>query len=318
MKTLITGVAGFIGYHAARRFLGEGDDVAGIDNLNGYYDPRLKKARLAKLENYPNFEFTHLDITDRHRMERYFEAQRPEIVIHLAAQAGVRYSVENPHIYAATNVTGFLHVAEGARRTGVRHLIYASSSSASDAPVSLYGATKRANELMAHSYAHLFGFAATGLRFFTVYGPWGRPDMAPFRFARAIAEGQRIDVYNYGKLRRDFTYIDDAVEGLWRVAMRPAEGHRVFDVGNSSPAELMDFIRAFERSMGRKARKRFLPMQSGDALSTCANVQNFEEFTGFRPRVAIGEGVEMFVRWFEEYHELISQSHRRYHVLRAS
>jgi UDP-glucuronate 4-epimerase len=317
MKILITGVAGFIGYHAARRFLAEGEEVAGIDNLNGYYDPRLKKARLAKLGNYANFEFTHLDITDRRGMERFFDVQRPEIVVHLAAQAGVRYSVENPHIYTATNITGFLHVAEGARRAGVRHLIYASSSSASDAPVSLYGATKRANELMAHSYAHLFGFAATGLRFFTVYGPWGRPDMAPFRFARAIADGRRIDVYNFGKLRRDFTYIDDVIEGLWRVAVRDAEGHRVFDVGNSSPVELMDFIHAFERSFGRRARKRFLPAQAGDALSTCANVEDFEQFTGFRPRVPLREGVELFVKWFEEYYEL-GQSHRGYRVFRAS
>ena len=317
MKILITGVAGFIGYHAARRFLDAGERVAGIDNLNGYYDPRLKKARLSKLTNYTNFEFTHLDITDRRRMETYFDAQRPEIAIHLAAQAGVRYSVENPHIYAATNLTGFLHVLEGARRIGVRHLIYASSSSASDAPVSLYGATKRANELMAYSYAHLYEFAATGLRFFTVYGPWGRPDMAPVRFARAIAEGKRIDVYNYGRLRRDFTYIDDAIEGLWRVAQRNAEGHRVFDVGNSSPVELMDFIHALEQSLGRKARKTFLPMQAGDTLSTCAKVEEFEQFTGFRPRVPIGEGVERLVRWFEEYYEL-GQSSRRFHVFRAS
>jgi UDP-glucuronate 4-epimerase len=317
MKILITGVAGFIGYHAALKFLAEGDEVAGIDNLNGYYDPRLKKARQARLASHVNFEFTHLDITERGRMERYFDVHRPEIVIHLAAQAGVRYSVENPHIYASTNLTGFLHVLEGARRTDVRHLIYASSSSASDAPVSLYGATKRSNELMAHSYAHLFGFAATGLRFFTVYGPWGRPDMAPFRFARSIAEGQPIDVYNYGKLRRDFTYIDDAVEGLWRVAVRDAEGHRVFDVGNRSPVGLMDFIRAFERSLGRKARKNFLPMQAGDTFSTCANVEDFERFTGFRPRIPLGEGVERFVRWFEEYYEL-GQSSRRYHVFRAS
>ncbi len=317
MKILITGAAGFIGYHIARRLLAEGEVVAGIDNLNGYYDPRLKKARLAKLANFADFEFTHLDITDRQKMERYFEVQRPEIVIHLAAQPGVRYSVENPHIYASTNLTGFLHILEGVRRSGARHLIYASSSSASDEPVSLYGATKRANELMAHSYAHLFGFAATGLRFFTVYGPWGRPDMAPFRFARAIAEGRPIEVYNYGKLRRDFTYVDDAAEGLWRVAARPAEGHRVFDVGNSTPVALMDFIHAFERSLGRKAIKRFLPAQAGDALSTCANVLDFENFTGFRPRVPVEQGVERFVRWFEEYYEL-GQSGRRYHVFRAS
>jgi UDP-glucuronate 4-epimerase len=317
MKILITGVAGFIGYHVARRFLAEGDEVSGIDNLNGYYDPRLKKARLSKLANYTNFGFTHLDICDRRGMERYFDAQRPEIVIHLAAQAGVRYSVENPHIYTATNVTGFLHVLEGVRRAGSRHLIYASSSSASDAPVSLYGATKRANELMAHSYAQMFGCAATGLRFFTVYGPWGRPDMAPFRFARAIADGCPIDVYNYGKLRRDFTYIDDAVEGLRRVAMLPACGHRVFDVGNSAPVELMDFIHAFERSFERRAVRRFLPAQPGDAFSTCANVEDFQKFTGFRPRICLEEGVERFVRWFEEYYEL-GQSSRRYHVFRAS
>jgi len=317
MKTLITGAAGFIGYHAARRFLAEGHQVAGIDNLNAYYDPRLKKARLAELEKDGNFEFTHVDITDRRRMERLFEVQRPEIVIHLAAQAGVRYSIENPHIYAAANLSGFLHVAEGARRTEVRHLIYASSSLATNEPVSLYGATKRANELMANSYARLFGFAATGLRFFTVYGPWGRPDMAPFRFARAITEGRRIDVYNYGRLRRDFTYIDDAIEGLWRVAQRQQQGHRVFDVGNSCPVRLMDFIHALERSLGRTARKNFLPMQAGDTLSTCANVEDFERFTGFRPRVSLVQGVQRFVRWFEEYYEL-GERHRGYRVLSAS
>jgi UDP-glucuronate 4-epimerase len=317
MKILITGAAGFIGYHAARRFLGEGHHVAGIDNLNGYYDPRLKKARLAELANDGNFEFTHVDITDRRRMERLFEVQRPEIVIHLAAQAGVRYSIENPHIYAATNLSGFLNVAEGARRTEVRHLIYASSSLATNEPVSLYGATKRATELMANSYAHLFGFAATGLRFFTVYGPWGRPDMAPFRFARAILEGKRIDVYNYGRLRRDFIYIDDAIEGLWRVAARRPPGHHVFDVGTSRPVRLMEFIHAFERSLGSRARKNFLPMQAGDTLSTCANIEDFERFTGFRPRISLVQGVERFVRWYRDYYEL-GESHRRYRVLSAS
>lgn len=316
MKVLITGVAGFIGYHAARRFLAQGEQVMGIDNLNGYYDPRLKKARLAKLTDCPNFDFTHLDITDRRRMEHYFDRRAPEMVIHLAAQPGVRYSVENPHIYAATNVTGFLHVLEGVRRSGVR-LIYASSSSAGDSPVSLYGATKRANELMAQCYTHLYKFPATGLRFFTVYGPWGRPDMAPCRFARAIAAGEQMNVYNYGKMRRDFTYIDDIIEGVWRIAARDAEGHRVFNIGHSSPVELLDFIRALERSLERKARRRFVPMQAGDVTETCANVEDLFAFTGFRPRVALDEGVERFVEWYREYYEL-GESHRHYRVFRAS
>ncbi len=317
MKVLITGVAGFIGYHAARRFLSEGDEVSGIDNLNGYYDPRLKKARLKGLMDRANFQFTHLDITERRKMERFFEQVEPELVIHLAGQPGVRYSIENPHSYVAANLTGFLHVLEGARRNGVRHLMYASSSSALDRPVSLYGASKRANELMAHSYAHLYKFAATGLRFFTVYGPWGRPDMAPFRFARAIAQGERIEIYNYGKLYRDFTYIDDIIEGVWRIAARDAEGHRVFNIGHSTPVKLMDFVRALERAFSKKARKRFVPMQAGDVESTCADTADLVEFTGFRPRVGVEEGVERFVKWFEEYYELGECGHR-YRVFRAS
>jgi len=315
VNILITGVAGFIGYHTARRFLAAGERVAGIDNLNGYYDPRLKKARLNQLADCVNFEFTHLDVTDRRAMETFFDRRKPELVIHLAGQPGVRYSVENPHSYAAANLVGFLHVLEGVRRNAVGHLIYASSSSASDTPASFYGATKRANELMAHSYAHLFGCAATGLRFFTAYGPWGRPDMAPLRFARAIALGERIDVYNYGKMRRDFTYIDDIVEGIWRVAARDAEGHRVFNVGNGSPVALLDFIRALERALGGKARKRFVPMQAGDFASTCADVEDLFAFTGFRPRVALEQGIEEFVAWFRQYYGL---EQPRYRVSRAS
>jgi UDP-glucuronate 4-epimerase len=317
MKILVTGAAGFIGYHTARCFLAEGEQVAGIDNLNGYYDPRLKRARLANLSGHAGFSFTQLDITNRVATERFFDATRPEMVIHLAAQPGVRHSVTNPHVYAETNLTGFLHILEGVRRCGVRRLIYASSSSASDTPSSLYGATKRANELMAHCYTHLYKFPATGLRFFTVYGPWGRPDMAPVKFARAIALGERIDVYNYGRMRRDFTYIDDIVEGVRRLAGREIEGHRVFNIGNSSPVELMEFIHALENTLGRKARKRFVPMQAGDVTETCADVGDLFAFTGFRPTVAIHEGVERFVKWFQEYYEL-GTSDTHFAISRAS
>ena len=268
MNILVTGVAGFIGYHAAQRLLGQGRRVVGVDNLNSYYDPGLKRARLSRLTVHPRFQFVEGDLSHRAATEALFARESFDLVLHLAAQAGVRYSIENPHSYTEANITGFLNVLEGCRRSGAR-LIYASSSSvyggntktpfavgdAVDTPMSLYAATKRANELMAYCYTHLYGFAATGLRFFTVYGPWGRPDMAPFRFAEAIERGERIDIYNYGRMLRDFTYVDDIVEGLVRVVDRPQAGHHLYNIGNASPVALMDFVHAMERSLGKRARR---------------------------------------------------------------
>jgi UDP-glucuronate 4-epimerase len=315
MKTLVTGAAGFLGYHVAERLLARGHQVVGLDNLNPYYDPRLKRARLKCLERHPLFEFAYLDLTDRAAMEALFDRRPFGLVVHLAAQAGVRYSTENPHAYTGSNVTGFLHVLEGARRVRLPHLIYASSSSVyggnlktpfsvedrCDHPVSLYAATKRANELMAHCYTHLFGIPTTGLRFFTVYGPWCRPDMAPWRFARAIEAGDPIDIYNYGRMQRDFTYAGDAAEGVLRVAERPAEGCRLFNLGGNSPVGLMEFVHALETALGKRARRRFLPLQKGDVVATHADVEDFYRFTGFRPSTPLKTGVERFVRWYREW-----------------
>ena len=319
---LVTGAAGFIGYHAAARMLAEsestGERVVGIDNLNSYYDPALKRARVERLRANRQFAFGQMDVADREAMEDLFDAVRPRLVIHMAAQAGVRHSIDHPHAYTESNVTGFLNVLEGCRRTGAEHLIYASSSSVyglrrtatsaeadrADTPVSLYAATKRANELMAHAYSHLFGFSSTGLRFFTVYGPWGRPDMAPVKFARAIARGERIDIYGYGRMQRDFTYIDDAVECLFRLGLlapRPARA-AVLNVGNDSPVELMDFIAMLERAFGRRARKRFLPMQAGDVQATHANLDALAQAIGYRPKTSIEEGVARFANWYREYY----------------
>lgn len=316
MKMLVTGAAGFIGAGVAERLLLRGADVIGVDNLNAYYDPRLKLARLAALAPHRQFRFIEADIADRGAMEALFRRERFATVIHLAAQAGVRHSIESPYVYAASNLTGFLHILEGARRAGVGHLIYASSSSVygtsrhlpfaisdrADTPVSLYAATKRANELMAHCYAHLFQLPATGLRFFTVYGPWGRPDMAPFRFAGAILRGETIDVYNYGRMQRDFTYIDDIVEGVVRVAEREPAGFRLFNVGASRPVGLLEFIGALEEALGRRARKRFLPLQPGDVVATHADVEDFWRFTGFRPATSIEDGLRRFAAWYREYY----------------
>lgn len=316
MTILVTGAAGFIGCHVALRLLDQGNRVVGIDNLNAYYDPRLKHARLALLRALPGFEFAKVDIADQVAMERLFAREKWDLVIHLAAQAGVRHSLENPHAYTESNVTGFLHVLEGCRRAGVPHLIYASSSSVyggnsktpfrvtdrTDSPVSLYAATKKANELMAHCYTHLFGIATTGLRFFTVYGPWGRPDMAPCRFARAIWRGKRIDVYNYGRMRRDFTYIGDVAEAVARIAVREPAGCRLFNVGNDRPVSLMEFIGTLERAFGRRAPKRFLPLQPGDVVSTHADVEDLYRFTDFRPSTPIDAGVERFAAWYREYY----------------
>jgi len=322
-KTLITGAAGFIGARVAARLIERGAAVVGLDNLNTYYDPRLKRDRLSLLASQRGFQFVEADIADRAAMEALFRNQQFTTVIHLAAQAGVRHSLDHPHDYVQSNVTGFLHMLEGVRATEVRHFIYASSSSVygtsrelpfatndrADTPVSLYAATKRANELMAHCYHHLFQLPATGLRFFTVYGPWGRPDMAPFRFARAILRGETIDVYNYGRMRRDFTYIDDVAEGVVRVAEREPDGFRLFNVGASQPVALLEFIGALERALGRRARKRFLPLQPGDLVATHADVEDFWEFTGFRPATPIEKGLAKFAEWYRQYYREEEHEH---------
>jgi UDP-glucuronate 4-epimerase len=335
MKHLVTGAAGFIGYHVSERLLSRGDEVVGLDNLSPYYDPALKQARLDRLQRHPGFRFVKLDLTERDGVERLFAGERFPRVIHLAAQAGVRYSVTHPHSYIASNIVGFLHVIEGCRHHGAEHLTYASTSSVYglntrmpfsvhqgvDHPVSLYGATKKANELMAHSYSHLYALPTTGLRFFTVYGPWGRPDMALFLFTRAILDGQPIDIFNHGKMRRDFTYIDDIVEGVVRISDRPPAAdpawsgdtadpatssapYRVYNIGNNEPAELLAFIAALERSLGRVAEKRFLPMQPGDVPATSADIEDLVRDAGFHPGTPLETGVARFVEWYRKYHKI--------------
>lgn len=337
MKILLTGAAGFIGMHTARALLERGDTVIGVDNLNDYYDVRLKDARLYELSSYPNFTFQRLGIEDRKGMAELFETERPQRVIHLAAQAGVRYSLENPQSYIDSNIQGFMNVLEGCRHSGVEALCYASSSSVYggntampfdehqnvDHPVSLYAATKKANELMAHTYSHLFKLPTTGLRFFTVYGPWGRPDMAPMVFTKAIVEGRQIDIFNQGKMLRDFTYVDDIVEGIIRVNDRPAEAnpdfdtenpdpatsnvpYRVFNIGNSQPVPLMDFITALETAIGREALKNYLPMQPGDVPATSASTAELESWVGFNPDTSIHDGVQRFVDWYKTYYRINS------------
>jgi len=331
----VTGAAGFIGFHVSKRLLERGEDVAGIDNLNEYYDPALKHARLNILSKDDRFEFVRADIADRAAMEELFARHKPQRVVHLAAQAGVRYSLTNPHAYTESNITGFLNILEGCRHHGVAHLVYASSSSVYgantkqpfsehdniDHPVSLYAATKKANELMAHTYAHLFGVASTGLRFFTVYGPWGRPDMALFRFTRGILAGEPIPVFNEGRMIRDFTYIDDIVEGVVRVLDQRAEPdpawtgddpdparsyapYRVFNIGNNRPVLLLDYIAALEEALGRKAQLDLLPMQPGDVVSTRADVSELEKAVGFHPSITIGEGIARFVTWYKDYFQV--------------
>ena len=333
MKVLITGAAGFIGMHVAERLLANGLEVVGIDDLNAYYDPALKEARLARLRPATGFSFERMDIADRDAMRRLFETHRFDRVVHLAAQAGVRYSITNPHAYADANLVGFVNVLEGCRHGGVKHLVYASSSSVYggnakmpfsehdpvDHPVSLYAATKKANELMAHTYSHLFGLPTTGLRFFTVYGPWGRPDMAAFLFADAILAGRPIDVFNHGNMRRDFTYIDDIVEGVVRLLDHPPQGdpafdpmrpdpatsrapYRVFNIGNSEPVQLMEFIGAMESAIGQPATKRLLPMQDGDVPATFADTSALAALVGFAPRTPVTEGVRRFVQWYREFY----------------
>ncbi|BBF94045.1 NAD-dependent epimerase [Blastochloris tepida] len=332
---LLTGAAGFIGFHVARRLLAQGQRVIGVDNLNAYYDPRLKEARLAELAPHNAFSFVKLDLADRAGTEQLFAETRPGTVIHLAAQAGVRYSLTNPHAYAEANLIGFLNVLEGCRHAGVGHLVYASSSSvygangktpfsvsdSVDHPVSLYAATKKANELMAHTYSHLYRLPTTGLRFFTVYGPWGRPDMAMWIFTEAILAGRPIQLFNYGRMRRDFTYIDDIVEGVVRVADRvPAPDpawsntnpdpsisnapYRVYNIGNNHPEELLHLVDVLEAALGRKAIRELAPIQPGDVPETSADVEALTRDVGFKPATPIETGVARFVDWYRAYHRV--------------
>jgi UDP-glucuronate 4-epimerase len=334
-KILVTGAAGFIGYHTSERLLARGDDVVGLDNVNDYYDPTLKEARLARIAGHPGFRFFRMELADRDGLERLFREERFDRVIHLAAQAGVRYSITNPHAYIDSNLIGFLNILEGCRHHGVQHLTYASSSSVYgantampfsvhhnvDHPVSLYAATKKANELMAHTYSHLYGLPTTGLRFFTVYGPWGRPDMAMFLFTKAILEGNPIDVFNHGRMQRDFTYIDDIVEGVIRTSDHTAEPnahwngeapdpatskapYRIYNIGNNNPVELMHLIETIERALGRVAHKRMLPLQAGDVPATYANVDALVRDVGFAPQTPIETGVANFVAWYRSYFQI--------------
>ena len=333
MKVLVTGTAGFIGSYVAERLLDRGDEVVGLDNLNDYYDVTLKKARLARFANRPGYTHIHADLADRGAMEQAFANHRPQRVVHLAAQAGVRYAAENPHVYVSSNVVGFLHVLEGCRHQGVEHLVFASTSSvygantampfsehkSAEHPLTLYAATKKANEQMAHSYAHLYGIPSTGLRFFTVYGPWGRPDMALFLFTRAILAGEPIRVFNHGKHKRSFTYVDDIVEGVIRTLDQvpgidthwnsntpdPANSgvapYRLFNIGNERPVELLHYIEVLEQCLGRKATMELLPLQPGDVPDTEADVTDLIQTVGYRPQVSVETGVENFVRWYREY-----------------
>lgn len=323
MQVLVTGAAGFIGYHLTQRLLQDGIQVYGIDNLNDYYAVELKKSRLAQLEPNQNFHFQALDLSDRTGMTTLFENNKFDGVIHLAAQAGVRYSLENPHAYVDSNLVGFLHILEGCRHSQISHLVYASSSSVYgankkvpfsvednvDHPVSLYAATKKSNELMAHSYSHLYQLPITGLRFFTVYGPWGRPDMAYFKFVDAIANDKPIDVYNHGEMQRDFTYVDDVVEGIVRVLNRPPNPddttppYKLYNIGNHQPVTLMRFIEVIEAAMGKAAEKNFLPMQPGDVPATYADVDALMQDVGFQPKTPIEEGIQKFVTWYRSYYQ---------------
>ncbi len=335
MKVLITGAAGFIGNNLALRLLDRGDEVIGIDNLNDYYDPTLKEARLARVADNPGFTDVRINLEDRDGIAAVFKQHKPDRVVNLAAQAGVRYSLENPHSYIDTNIVGFMNILEGCRYNDVEHLVYASSSSVYgsntkmpfsvhdnvDHPVSIYAATKKANELMAHTYSHLYRLPTTGLRFFTVYGPWGRPDMALFLFTRKILAGEPIDVFNYGKHRRDFTYIDDIVEGVIRTLDRVAEAnpawsgdapdsassaapYRLYNIGNNKPIELMHYIEVLEDCLGMKAEKNMLPLQAGDVPDTYADVEDLIADTGYKPDMSVETGVANFVDWYREYYSV--------------
>jgi len=331
---LVTGAAGFIGAHLCHRLLADGHRVLGLDNLNDYYDVSLKEARLERLKERPDFHFVKMDLVDRKNLSELFAREKFDIVANLAAQPGARYSIKNPHTYIDSNIVGFANILEGCRHNKVKHLVYASSSSVYganesvpfsvhdnvDHPLSLYAASKKANELMAHTYSHLYDLPTTGLRFFTVYGPWGRPDMAYFVFTRAILEGKPIDVYNYGKMRRDFTYIDDIVEAVVLVLDQPAVPNpdwdgkrpdpgtskaplRIYNIGNNNPINLEDFIKAIEKALGKKAKKNMMPIQPGDMLETYADIDSLIERTGFRPTTTIQEGIQAFVDWYREYYK---------------
>lgn len=331
-RILVTGAAGFIGFHLAQALLARGEAVMGLDNLNDYYSVQLKRDRLSQLTSQANFRFVQLDCADRHGIEQLFAAEQFSRVVHLAAQAGVRYSITNPQAYVDSNLVGFANVVESCRQTGVGHLLYASSSSvygsnkqqpfsvahSVDHPISLYAATKKANELMAHCYSHLYDLPTTGLRFFTVYGPWGRPDMALYSFAKAIDEGRPIDIYNHGRMRRDFTYVDDIVEALVRLVdtlptpdpnfdpLNPSPSsstcrYRIHNIGNNQPEELGRFVQLIEKYMGREAQKNYLPLQAGDVLETYADISTLEEAIGFRPKTTLEAGIARFIEWFKAY-----------------
>ena len=333
MKILVTGAAGFIGFHLSARLLDRGDEVIGVDNLNDYYDVSLKEARLGRLQQNRGMDFRRIDIADTVAVQNLFREVRPQVVVNLAAQAGVRYSLTNPHAYISANILGFTNILEGCRHNAVEHLVFASSSSVYgantrmpfsvhdnvDHPVSLYAASKKANELMAHTYSHLYGLPATGLRFFTVYGPWGRPDMALFLFTRAILAAEPVDVFNHGKMQRDFTYIDDIVEGVIRVIDRPARPneewdssrpdpgtsrapYRIYNIGNNQPVELMRFVQVLEEKLGRKAKLNLMPIQPGDVPATFADVEDLTRDVGFRPATPIETGIQRFVDWYLEYY----------------
>jgi len=330
---MVTGAAGFIGYHLSLRLLKNGCLVTGIDNLNPYYDIRLKEARLEMLKSFENFFFIKMDLSDRASLDKVFKNDQLDVVVNLAAQAGVRYSLENPYVYVDSNIAGFINILECSRHHGIKHLVFASSSSVYgantkmpfsihhnvDHPVSLYAATKKANELMAHTYSHLFGLPCTGLRFFTVYGPWGRPDMALFLFTRAIMEGKPIQVFNHGKMQRDFTYIDDIIEGVVRVMSKLPEPNpawsgespdpgtsytkfKLYNIGNNNPVELMEFITVIENVLGRKAKKEFLDLQPGDVVATYADIDDLTKDVGFTPQTPLEKGVERFITWYKEYY----------------
>ena len=331
-KVLVTGAAGFIGFHVARQLLANGREVVGADSINAYYDPKLKEARLELLKRDPKFSFVKHDLADRAASSALFEQHRFPVVIHLAAQAGVRYSLQNPYAYVDANLDGFINVLEGCRHNGCRHLVFASSSSVYgantklpfsvrdnvDHPISLYAASKKANELMAHAYSHLYRIPATGLRFFTVYGPWGRPDMAMFIFAKAILAGEPIRLFNNGAMRRDFTYVDDVSQAIIRLIDRPPQGQsgppadpasssapwKIYNVGNNHPEDLMDVVSLLEKEFGRTAIREMLPMQPGDVEATYADTAELERDIGFRPSTPIGEGVARFAKWYREYHRL--------------
>ncbi len=335
MKFLVTGAAGFIGFHTSQYLLNRGDTVIGIDNINDYYDPSLKEARLSQLKNHDNFFFNKINIIDKNAVDAIFKSESPDYVIHLAAQAGVRYSLENPYAYIDSNITGFMNILEACRYHPVKHLVFASSSSVYgantqmpfsvsdnvDHPLSIYAATKKSNELMAHTYSHLFNIPISGLRFFTVYGPWGRPDMALFIFTQKILKGEKIDVFNNGQHKRDFTYVDDIVEGVIRVTDNVAAGnadwnsdkpdpatskapYRLYNIGNNTPVELMYFIEQIEKNLNKKADKNYLPLQAGDVPETYANVDALIDYVDYSPSTSIESGIENFVKWYKDYYKV--------------